>query len=77
MALFLWYLVKSYLSSVRYCTRVHWKIPFLQGTRNTRSMFNWSPFTYITGGESRGGPQQLPLEHGGENTLRRTVTGQH
>ena len=35
MAVYLWYLVKSDLSSVRYCTvyiGVHWKSHFLQGT---------------------------------------------
>ena len=36
MAVFFWYLVKSYLSSVRYRTRLHWTSNFLQGTRDTR-----------------------------------------
>ena len=31
-----WYLVKSDLSSVRYCTRVHWTSHVLQDPRNTR-----------------------------------------
>ena len=35
MVVFLWYLVKIDLSSVGYCTRVHWSSYFLQGTINT------------------------------------------
>ena len=41
MAVFFFYLVKSDLSSVHYCTRVQWTNQFLQGTRKTRP--------YITG----------------------------
>ena len=35
--------VKSDLSSLRYCTRVHLTCHFLHGTRNTRTidMYNW------------------------------------
>ena len=36
MALFFWYLVKNYLSSIRYCTSVNWTSHFFQGTRKTR-----------------------------------------
>ena len=35
-------LLKSYLSSVRYCTRAHWTRYFLKRYKNT-AMFNWSP----------------------------------
>ena len=35
MAVFFWYLVKSDLSIVRYCTHIHWTSHFLQGTRKT------------------------------------------
>ena len=41
-----WYLVKSYLSCVRYCTRVHWKSHFLQGTR--KHCHVWPVTLYIT-----------------------------
>ena len=43
MDLFIWYLVKSDLSNVRYCTRVHWTSYFLQGTRKTRSCLTGHP----------------------------------
>ena len=43
MAVFFWYLVKSDLSSVGYCTRVHWTSHFLQGTRNPRSCITCHP----------------------------------
>ena len=36
MAVFFWYIVKSNLSSVRYCNRVNCTSQFLQGTRKTR-----------------------------------------
>ena len=37
MAVFFWYFEKSDLSSVHYCTRVHWTSHFVQGTKNTQS----------------------------------------
>ena len=43
MTVFFWYLAKSYLSSVRYHTRIHWTIHFLQGYQKHTVMFNWSP----------------------------------
>ena len=36
MVVYIWYLVKSDLSSVSYCTRVRWTGHFLQGTRKKR-----------------------------------------
>ena len=36
MAMLFWYLAKSDLSSVPYCTSVHWISHFLLGTRNSR-----------------------------------------
>ena len=41
IAVLFWYLVKSDLSSVRYCTRIHWTSHFLQRTRNTRRIEGW------------------------------------
>ena len=35
MAVFCWYLLKRDLSSIGYCTRVHWTSHFFQGTRKT------------------------------------------
>ena len=43
MALCLWYLVKSDLLSVRYCTSLHWTSHLLQGTRNTRPCITGHP----------------------------------
>ena len=43
IAVSFWYLVKSDLSSERYCTRVHWTSHFFQGTRKNTAVFNWSP----------------------------------
>ena len=40
MAVFFWYLVKIDLSSVRYCTRIHWTSYFLQGSIKTRPCIN-------------------------------------
>ena len=41
MAVFLWYLVKSYLSGLRYCTRITpVKLLFKRYQKNT-AMFNW------------------------------------
>ena len=37
------YFVKSDLSSLRFCTRVNWKSPFSQGTRNTRPCLSGHP----------------------------------
>ena len=41
MSVFIWYLVKSDLSSIRYCTRVHWIFFFFSGYQNNTAMFNW------------------------------------
>ena len=43
MAVFLWFLVKSDLSSVGYCTRVNRISHFLQGTRITRPWITGHP----------------------------------
>ena len=43
MSVLFWYLLKSDLSSVRYCTLEHWISPFVQGTRNTWSCINGQP----------------------------------
>ena len=41
MAVFFWCFVKSDLSSVRYCTRVHWTSHFLLVTRITWTCRPW------------------------------------
>ena len=43
MAILFWYLVKSDLSSVGYCVRVHRTSEVLQGTRKTRPLYNCHP----------------------------------
>ena len=43
MAVFLWYLIKSDVSSVRYSTRVHWTGNFLQGIRKTQPCLSGHP----------------------------------
>ena len=44
MAVFLWYLVKSDMSSVSYCTQVHWTGHFFfKGNRNTRLCLTGHP----------------------------------
>ena len=43
MAVIFWYIVKSDLSSVRYCTRIHSTRHFLQGTRKTRPYLTGHP----------------------------------
>ena len=43
MAMFFWFLVKSDMSNVRYCTRVHWPSHFFQGTRKTRPCLTCQP----------------------------------
>ena len=43
MTVFFWYLVKSELPSVRYCTCVHWTSHFLQGTIKTRPSLSDHP----------------------------------
>ena len=43
MAVCLWSLVKSDLSSLKYCTRVHSTILIYRGTRATAAIYNWSP----------------------------------
>ena len=46
MDVFFWYLEKSDLTSVGYCTRVHCISRFLQGNRKNTAMLNWSPNIY-------------------------------
>ena len=46
MAVFFWYFIKSDLSSVRYCTRLHWTSNFFQGTRKTRPCLTGYPKNY-------------------------------
>ena len=49
MAVFFWYLVISDLSSVYYCTRVHWTSHIFQGTRNTQQCITGDPVTETHG----------------------------
>ena len=43
MAVFIWYRVKSNLSTVSYCSRVHWTSHCLQCTSNTRPCLTGHP----------------------------------
>ena len=43
MALFLWYLIKSDFSNVRYCTRVHWTSHFSKVSKKTRPYLTGDP----------------------------------
>ena len=55
MSVFFWYPIKSDLSSVRYCTSVHWTNQFFKGTRITRPCLTGDP---VGGG---GGVHLRPL----------------
>ena len=48
MAVLFWHLVKSDLSSVSYCTLVHWASHFLQGNRNTRPCISGYPVLHLS-----------------------------
>ena len=69
MAALFWYLVKSDLSSVRYCTSVYWTSHFLPGTRNTRPYITGQPVPVIFldedrfGGEVEPPPFQVNIQH--------------
>ena len=43
IAVYIWYLEKSDLFSVRYCTRGHWTNHFIQDTRKTRPCLTGDP----------------------------------
>ena len=63
MAVCFWYFVKSDMTGVRYCTRVHWTSHYIQGTRNTRPCITRHP---VPGGLREGkGPGVQPGQPGG------------
>ena len=72
MGVFIWYLVKSDLSYVGYCTRVHWTSHFLQVTRNTGPCIICKPVPYFKCPNNRRPLPIFILSEGSQwsNTLR-------